>query len=156
MFAESAFSYASGVVERMDTECQRVQQRAAARNRFLDSHTDDIQQLDRIERAIDIALNRRLGAIGRRPPRYLTDTLGPIPEEASTRNIWWLAARAVELYRAADGVTDLAPLGRGPTNPDTLNGWLAADDQLRRAGRVLRGSRTPVVEVAPVGADLGL
>jgi conjugative relaxase-like TrwC/TraI family protein len=156
MFAESAFSYATGVVERIDAECRRVQERVAARIRFLDSHIDDIQQLDRIERAIDTALDGRLADIGRRPPRYLTDTLGPIPEETPKRNIWWSTARAVELYRAAAGVTDLTPLGSGPTDPNTLNEWLAADDRLRRAGRVFHANRRLVAEAAPVSVDLGL
>jgi Ti-type conjugative transfer relaxase TraA len=147
---------AVGRLERVDEQLHAAVDRSAERAAFLGAHPDLPARLDQIDRAIDAGLARRLADIGRDPPAYLTDTLGPIPLDAKDRNLWWSTARTVEIYRVRYGVTDPLPLGGTSATPERLPDWVDAYGQLQRAARELHDQPRPTVDVQRQDLDLGL
>ena len=88
------------------------------------------------------------------PPAYVTDRLGPRPEDPTCRAAWDRAARTIETYRQRPGVSisaDRAGLGDVPTGDRDRRAFFAADRRLRADIELLRG--TPSVERPAV--DLG-
>jgi len=125
----------------------------------IEAHTDDRARLDQIEQAIEAALARRLGEIGRHPPAYLTTSLGPIPDVRADRAAWWSAARQVEIYRAGHSITDeTTPLGSIPPQYERILEWYEAENQLKVvAGRLRRhGPNLSRPRQHRADADIGL
>jgi len=144
-----------GLLRRRGTECGPAQQneRAAAERvanlvaavhdrrtapRWADSHADDIARHGAILDELDERARVRVRAYRHAaPPRYITSTLGPRPEEKAARAAWDRALHSVERYRARHGFNDpWRPLGTRPP-AHGIAAWAEARRDLERAERAL-------------------
>ncbi len=72
------------------------------------------------------------------PPRYLTATLGPIPERISARRWWEHAAVEIESYRERFAIDDPdRALGSQPTDLRQRAAWRELRRQIDRTSRSL-------------------
>jgi Mrp family chromosome partitioning ATPase len=122
---------------------------AAERERNLTSSLPDRTAWDAERRALReraAELNAELSARRRehlrvaleRPAPYLTEALGPFPEQPRARRTWQQAATRIEAYRFDHTVTATHhPLGSPPTDKHEHARWQRAQDDVQRAQRDL-------------------
>lgn len=73
-------------------------------DRYQASLRPTIERRAAVDDAIDRRLGRLLRAVEARPPSYLTDALGPRPEQWRELRLWRQGAVAIEAYRQTWGV----------------------------------------------------
>jgi len=94
---------------------QRIEQRAAdlvAERRWAAEHTGLDARQRELDRALSLDAGIRGHAATQDPPSYLTNSLGPVPDEPGQRIEWERLAGRVEQHREIHGITDPdRPLG---------------------------------------------
>jgi len=89
------------------------------------------------------------------PPAYVTNHLGPRPEDPTRRAAWDRAARTIETYRQRPGISfpaDRAGLGDVPPGDRDRRAFFAADRRLRADMELLRGASAverPTIDLGP-------
>lgn len=90
------------------------------------------------------------------PPRYVTDELGPRPDQPTTRRAWDRGSRAIEDYRRTHGRSiphDRSGLGDRPTDAGHRRAHIAATRQLDHAKIERRAPDAP--SPADFNLDIG-
>lgn len=86
----------------------RARPALTARVAQLDAHQEALQPIVARRRAVDDAIDRRLGrvlrSVERRPPSYITDALGARPDQWRDLRLWRKGAVTIEGYRQTWGV----------------------------------------------------
>jgi hypothetical protein len=101
------------------------------------------------------------------PPTYITETLGPRPNDRDHDRVWVRAVVEVERYRLEHNITDgRTLLGPKPTDRDPTQAWHRAEDAIGDAAaalavrtRIVQPARTQILQPRPAespGLDLGL
>jgi conjugative relaxase-like TrwC/TraI family protein len=154
-WAEAGLSQALAGLERVDAELAVIAGKETERRAWLDAHADDMARADALRDELPGVLAERLVEVERHCPRYIEDTLGRPPGNEAARDRWRAAVKAVESYRAAEGVTDPGdPLGprRDAENP-TL--WDGVSRVVAEAKTAMALALDPSTGVA-VGQDFGI
>jgi hypothetical protein len=111
-------------------------------------------------RELDVALSIDAGARGHAvahdPPAYLTDRLGPVPDDPKRRIEWERAAGGIEQHRAIYGITDVhRALGLALERSDVSDRAIE-QQQLERQARHLRHAAVGPQLAPRPGPELGL
>jgi hypothetical protein len=102
---------------------------------YLEKHHDEIQELPRVEYAIDLRFGQLVNADVADPPRYLRE-LGAPPKDPARLERWRKAAEHVEQYRIDHAITDQhRPLGAERTAD---NSWRADSQRLQELAAQVR------------------
>jgi hypothetical protein len=156
--AQAAVDTWQARLEDLDARRAELVDRAGDPDAWLDAHRAGLARLAAAEtelaRRQGVTRSEALRWVTIEPPAYVTNHLGPRPEDPTRRAAWDRAARTIETYRQRLGVSipaDRAGLGDVPPVDRDRRAFFAADRRLRADMELLRGA--PAVERPSI--DLG-
>jgi conjugative relaxase-like TrwC/TraI family protein len=143
----------------LDAQRDQLVARAGDPDAWLEAHRAGLARLAAAE--TELARRQRvtqaeaLRWVTVEPPAYVTDQLGPRPEDPTRRAVWDRAARTIETYRERPGVDVSAEqpgLGKVPPGDRDRRAFFAADRRLRADMELLHGApavQRPTIDLGP-------
>jgi conjugative relaxase-like TrwC/TraI family protein len=146
-------------LEDLDNRRAELVDRMGDPDAWLAAHRDGLARLAAAEtelaRRQRVTRGEALRWVTVEPPMYVTNHLGPRPEDPTRRAAWDRAARTIETYRQRPGVSICAErsgLGDVPAGDRDRRAFFAADRRLRPDVELLRGApevERPAVDLGP-------